>query len=282
MLVSVLTTSSRTREPLDSEVGLIALCIRGSQILRATRHHRDRYRRRVDAAAFLRGRNSLDPVAAGLVFETAAAFASNLEAYGVEPDGSRGNVRAVALSTFRLCKAFVGFRQLSYEELRVVSAFGGTDFQCDDGRHPDVPFLVDPGSVCTASFAARPERRQRCWSMGSFRVVMAVTMPHRRSGCNSCHGLRPAREFLPREGVVPAPKADGARRDRRLPRPRSARLRNVSAACRGAVRPILQRTWRRRRGARHGRTPSLPFSTVVIGRQTAAGVLEVPCAGRLY
>lgn len=199
----MLAARARAGEPLDPEVALLPLRIWRRRILRTADHHRDRYRRRVDAAAFLRGRNSLDPVAAGLVFETAAAFASNLEAYGVEPDRGRGNVRAVALSTFRLCKAFVGFRQLSYEELRVVSAFGGTDFQCDDGRHPDVPFLVDPGSVCTASFAARPERRQRCWSMGSFRVVMAVTMPHRRSGCNSCHGLRPAREFLPREGAVP-------------------------------------------------------------------------------
>jgi hypothetical protein len=103
-------------------------------------HDRDRHRRGLDATALFRRRNSLNPVAASLVFEIANALASNLEADGVEPDRSRGDIRAVTLSTLRLGEAFVGLRKLSDEELGIVSAFGGTDFQCDDGRHPVVPF----------------------------------------------------------------------------------------------------------------------------------------------
>jgi hypothetical protein len=136
----MLSASSGTREPLDPEVVLVTLRKGGCRVLHATHYDGDRHRRGVDAAALFRRRNSLDPVAACLVLEIADAFASNLETYGVEPDAGRGNVRAVTLSTLRLCEAFVGLRKFSDEELRVVSALGGTDFQCDDGRHPDVPF----------------------------------------------------------------------------------------------------------------------------------------------
>lgn len=137
--VSVLTSSSGSVKPLHPEVRFRPSCKWGRGGGVALAHHRNGHGRRVDAATPFRRRHSLDPVAARLVSERVAAFALDREADRRIPAGGRNFDGSVARSAFGETKTLVSPRKVAHEQLRVVAALGGPDFNGDGGH---VRFLL--------------------------------------------------------------------------------------------------------------------------------------------
>jgi hypothetical protein len=75
--------------------------------------------------------DTLDTVTSSLIAKCINTFATNLKANGVEPAGSRYNIQTVTLSILAYRHALIGLRKLPDEELRVITAFCGTNFEDD-------------------------------------------------------------------------------------------------------------------------------------------------------
>jgi hypothetical protein len=82
-------------------------------------------------AATLRRWDTLDTVTTSLIAKCINTFATNLKANGVEPAGSRCNIQTVTLSILAYRQTLIGLRKLPNEELRVITAFCGTNFEDD-------------------------------------------------------------------------------------------------------------------------------------------------------
>lgn len=122
----------------------------------------------MNAAALLVRRYALDPVSADFIAESCQIFSGHHQVDAAEAVSGTALERPVALSTFGKAQAFVGDRKLSNEELCIVAAFCGTDFECD-GRHDHLPLFV--AIISQWAIGRREERRQRKWEM-VFRVVV--------------------------------------------------------------------------------------------------------------
>jgi hypothetical protein len=71
-------------------------------------------------------------VPSGFIAELLHTLTLNLKANGVEPAAQgRGNIQAVALSIHGERQPLIGLRKLANEELRIIAAFSGTNFEDD-------------------------------------------------------------------------------------------------------------------------------------------------------
>lgn len=135
VLVAVLPASAGSGKPFNPEVSglsqeepLIDLGIAPQD--------RNRHCGRVDASASFGGRDALDTMAAAFSEEFGEVFALNLDGYFVMTDPRFSVADNAGLSGFAESELFVRLRQIAHEQLGVIAALGGMDF--------DNPFHFDP------------------------------------------------------------------------------------------------------------------------------------------
>lgn len=130
MLVSMLTTSSRARKPFNTEICLRPLQKWVAAICFTRGRHRHGHGRRVHPTTSFVRRHALDSMSSSFVLETRKVFARNRQAHDVEPASGAALHRPVTLSAEGFRQAFVRAGKLAHEQLGVVAALGGPDFDC--------------------------------------------------------------------------------------------------------------------------------------------------------
>lgn len=121
---------------------------------RCLRHYGDGHGRGMNPPTPFVRWHPLNAMTAGLVIQALDTFTSYLEANDVEAVRRRHLDRTVTLSPFCEAQPLVSLHELADKQLRIVTTFGGADFNIDR-RHDLFPFVTFQTYVGVVAAAMR-------------------------------------------------------------------------------------------------------------------------------